>query len=134
MDTLSAPFIASPTPIAIATAASTSPTISGGPFGSWSAIAVPHSWGTMSSGQGAEGMIIGLANFLLSYATLIIGITAVFMLIIAGMRYITSGGDTDKAQKARATLIHAVIGIIIIVSAFSIVKFAIGLAGSLAAQ
>jgi hypothetical protein len=47
---------------------------------------------------------------LLSY---IIGIAAVIMIIFAGFRYVTSGGDSGSVKNAKNTLIYAIVGLAI---------------------
>ena len=83
---------------------------------------------------GATGLnVIGLANTILNTATLLIGIIAVFFLIYSGFQYITAGGDAEKVKKARAGIVNAVIGIIIVVAAFFIIRFAIGIGNQVTA-
>jgi hypothetical protein len=43
----------------------------------------------------------------------IIAFLAIFGLIVSGIMYITAGGDTDKAEKARHNIVWIVIGILI---------------------
>ena len=64
-----------------------------------------------------------LGNNVLSILLLISGILAVFYLMYAGFLFISSAGNPETAKKARTAIIQAVIGIIIIVSAFAIVRF-----------
>lgn len=42
------------------------------------------------------------------------GVGAVLVLIYGGFLYITAGGDGDKAEKGKKTIVGAIIGIIII--------------------
>ena len=65
------------------------------------------------------------ANYLLTITSLLAGILAVYSLIYSGILFITSGGNQERSKRARANLIHTIIGIIIIVSTFFIVKLAI---------
>ena len=53
------------------------------------------------------------------------GIIAVIMLIIGGIRYVTSGGDAKKVTDAKNTVLYAIIGLIISFLAFAIVNFVI---------
>jgi len=71
--------------------------------------------------------IASLANTVIDYFLYIAGIVAVIMLVWYGFQYITAGGDGERVKKARAGIINAVIGIIIIVAAFFIIRVAIGL-------
>ncbi|MBQ3348367.1 hypothetical protein IJJ36_04030 [Candidatus Saccharibacteria bacterium] len=55
----------------------------------------------------------------------IVGIVAVIMLIIGGIRYVVSGGDAKKVTDAKNTVLYAIIGLIICFLAFAIVNFVI---------
>jgi hypothetical protein len=59
--------------------------------------------------------------------TLIAGIAAIIFLIYYGILYITSQGNADKTKIARAGIINAVIGIIIITAAYAIIRLAVTL-------
>lgn len=53
------------------------------------------------------------------------GIVAVIMVIVSGFRYVTSGGDANKASSARNGVIYAIVGLIIVAFAQVIVQFAL---------
>lgn len=55
------------------------------------------------------------------WLTGIIGVIAVIFLIIGGLMYITAGGDQNRIAAAKATLTNAVIGIVIIILANTII-------------
>lgn len=55
----------------------------------------------------------------------IVGIIAVIMLIIGGIRYVVSGGDAKKVTDAKNTVLYAIIGLVICFLAFAIVNFVI---------
>ena len=61
--------------------------------------------------------------------SLIIGIASVLYVVYAGIQYILSAGNPDKVKLARATLINAIIGIIIVVGAYFFIKIAISAGG-----
>lgn len=52
----------------------------------------------------------GILNILSS----VVGVAAVFMIILGGLRYITSGGDPEKVKTAKKTLIYAIVGLAIV--------------------
>ena len=54
------------------------------------------------------------------------GLIAVIFIIIGGVNYMTSTGDTNKIQKAKNTILYSVIGLIVCALAYAIVNFAIG--------
>lgn len=59
----------------------------------------------------------------LSVVFAIIGIIAVIMIVIGGVNYMTSQGDSQKVQKAKNTILYGIIGMIIALLSFAIVNF-----------
>lgn len=76
---------------------------------------------------------LGLANQdlkvtvarLINVAMGLLGIVAVVIILIGGFKWMTSGGDEEKAGDARKLIFAGVIGLAIILSAFAIAKFVI---------
>ena len=56
----------------------------------------------------------------------IIGAVSVIMLIIGGIRYTVSGGDSAAVKGAKDTILYAIVGIIVAILAFAVVNFVIG--------
>jgi hypothetical protein len=50
------------------------------------------------------------------------GVGLFIMLIIGGYGFLFSGGDPKKLEKARGTLTNAIIGIVVIVTAYLIIR------------
>ena len=65
-----------------------------------------------------------LATKIITIALTLAAILAVLYIMYAGFQYITSAGNADRAKSARNGIINAVIGIVIIMAAFMIVRFA----------
>ncbi len=55
--------------------------------------------------------------------SLVIGVIAVIMIMIGGLRYITSSGDPASTKSARDTILYAVIGLVVVALAQIIVRF-----------
>lgn len=55
-----------------------------------------------------------------------LGIVLLGYMIYAGFLWMTSGGESDKAEQARTMITNAIIGLIIIVAAFAISTFVLG--------
>jgi len=70
---------------------------------------------------GNNGLISTVAN-IVAWAT---GVTAVFMIIFSGFRFITAGGDSAKISSARNTILYSTIGLVVVVLARIIVSFVI---------
>lgn len=70
---------------------------------------------------GTGGIFKTIVNVLL----FIIGAISVIMLIIGGIRYTVSGGDSSAVTAAKNTILYAVVGIIVAILAYAIVNFVI---------
>lgn len=53
----------------------------------------------------------------------IIGVIAVIMIMVGGFRYITAGGESGKVSSAKTTITFAIVGLIIVALAQSLVRF-----------
>jgi hypothetical protein len=60
---------------------------------------------------------------IINILSVLVGIIAVIMIILAGFRYVTSGGDSARVAGAKSTLLYAIIGLIIVALAQVIVRF-----------
>lgn len=69
--------------------------------------------------DGSDGLITRVVNILL-WA---IGVISVIMIIIGGIRYATSNGDSNNAKSAMNTIMYAVVGLVIAIFAYAIVNF-----------
>ena len=54
------------------------------------------------------------------------GVIAVVYIIVAGIQYVTSSGDPGKASKALKTIIFALVGLVIVVTAAILTNFVLG--------
>lgn len=75
--------------------------------------------GSLSSGEDVRVTAGRFIQFALSF----LGILAVILVMYAGFLWMSSGGDEEKITKARAILKNGVIGLIIILSAWTITTF-----------
>ena len=56
----------------------------------------------------------------------IAGIIAVIVIIVAGLMYATSSGDSGRVAKAKNLLTYAIVGLVVVMSAFVITNFVVG--------
>ena len=68
-----------------------------------------------------QGLFKTITNVLL----FIIGAVSVIMLVIGGIRYTISGGDSNQVQGAKNTILYAIVGIIVAILAYAVVNFVI---------
>lgn len=57
----------------------------------------------------------------------IVGIISVVMIIVGGLRYTTSGGDSGAVTGAKNTIVFAVVGLLVAFLAFAIVNWVLDL-------
>jgi len=53
----------------------------------------------------------------------VIGILAVGFIVFGGIKYITAAGDPSKLTAAKNTVLYAIIGLVVAISAFAITSF-----------
>ena len=52
-----------------------------------------------------------------------IGAISVIVIIVAGLRYVVSGGNAASVQGAKNTLLYAIVGLVVSISAYAIVNY-----------
>lgn len=72
----------------------------------------------------ADQLPIVITN-ILNGVIAVTGLVSVIFVIVGGANYMSSSGETAKLQKARNTILYALIGMAICVLAFAIVNFVI---------
>jgi hypothetical protein len=64
-----------------------------------------------------------IIRLIINIFSLIVGVISVVMIIIGGLKYITSGGDSGNVSGAKNTILYAVIGLVVVALAQVIVRF-----------
>lgn len=78
------------------------------------------------------GYITTITSNILQVGLVLAGALAVIYLLYMGIQYITSAGNPERAKVARAGVINAIIGIIIIISAFFLIRLGVSFGNSVA--
>ncbi len=73
----------------------------------------------LAGSPGFADVMRDVINFLLY----LIGIISVIVIIIGGLRYVTSAGNSSQVSGAKDTILYAVVGLIVAISAYAIVNF-----------
>ena len=79
---------------------------------------------------------LGKANFtdtitsIINVALGLLGVVAVVIILVAGFKWMTAGGNDDKVTEARKMLFAGIIGLAIILSAWAIARFALNNLGT----
>ena len=81
---------------------------------------------TQTEGTTANKKINNIITTVINLFSLVVGVVAVIMIIIGGLKYITSGGDSGNITGAKNTILYAVIGLVVVALAQFIVKFVLG--------
>lgn len=75
-----------------------------------------------AQGDNAQSMIQKVINILLY----VLGIIAVIMIIVGGIRYTTSNGDSSALTSAKNTILYSVVGLVVAILSYAIVNFVVG--------
>lgn len=63
-------------------------------------------------------VVARIATLIISFITIL----GIIFLVYGGILYVTSGGDENQAEKAKTTILYALIGLFIAASAYAIEK------------
>lgn len=75
-----------------------------------------------SKNDSADKIITNVINTIL----VVLGMIAVIMIIIGGIRYTTSNGDSGSVKSAKDTILYSVVGLVVAILSFAIVNFVVG--------
>jgi len=70
---------------------------------------------------GPNGVITKVANIV----AFVVGIAAVIAIIIGGLQYVLATGDPQRINNAKNTILYALVGLVVVVAARSIIIFVI---------
>lgn len=71
-------------------------------------------------------LFLNIVQALLNFS----GVVALFFVILAGFKFITSSGDPKQVEGARQTLTYAIIGLVVILLSFFIINLIAGITGT----
>lgn len=78
--------------------------------------------GPFGTGKGAE-IIAELIGKFLNLAFMVGGLILLIMIIVSGIQWMLAGGDKEAISKAQGRLTSALIGFIVLASAYAIIGF-----------
>lgn len=78
------------------------------------------------SGDDQVGNVISSVIDILS---VVVGIAAVITIIVGGLKYITSSGDSSSVNSAKNTILYAMVGLAVVVLSQIIARFVLDRAG-----
>jgi len=77
-----------------------------------------------------DGNVLGFTttvSAVINYLIGFLGLIALVVVLVGGFKWMTAGGDEKKVKAAKDTLIAGVVGLIIVLSAWVIVRFVLGI-------
>ena len=82
----------------------------------------------LSTGSGVfdNKDLMGTLTIIINVVVGVVGFVAVAMIVMGGISFATSQGDTSKVAKARNTILYGVVGLVVALLAFAIVNFVLG--------
>jgi len=84
---------------------------------------VKEAAGCNSTGSTTETVLQNSIRPIINTVLGVVGVIAVFVIVVAGINMSASQGDPGKVAKARQTIIFAIIGLAIALLAFAIINF-----------
>ncbi|OGJ42129.1 hypothetical protein A3B60_00645 [Candidatus Peregrinibacteria bacterium RIFCSPLOWO2_01_FULL_39_12] len=80
----------------------------------------------VSGATGGETTLRGLILTIVNYFLGFLGLLAVIMVIYGGVTYVSSAGNDEAVGKAKKIIMYALIGIVIILLSFVLVRMVLG--------
>ncbi len=94
--------------------------------GSNLSAADPQGCDPEASSEEATNTVDGIITTVINIFSLVVGVVSVIMIIIGGLKYITSGGDSGNVSGAKNTILYAIVGLVVVALAQIIVQFVLG--------
>jgi len=66
----------------------------------------------------AREFVVNVTNFILSF----LGLAAIVVVIYGGVLYVTAGGESEKADKGKKSIMYAMMGIVIVLISYALVN------------
>jgi hypothetical protein len=76
------------------------------------------------------GKITGIVRTVINLLSIIVGVAAVIMIIVGGLKYVTSQGESSATASAKNTILYAIIGLVIAAIAQFLVHYVLSKAGA----
>ncbi len=77
----------------------------------------------VSSDPNDKKTVTDVIKTVIEILSFIVGALAIIMIIVGGIRYVTSGGDANSISAAKNTILYAIVGLVIAVLAEAMVRF-----------
>ena len=67
----------------------------------------------------------GIFQIIVNVILFIVGAVAVIMIVIGGVRYTVSNGDSNAVTGAKNTIMYAIVGLVVAIVAYALVNFVV---------
>lgn len=84
---------------------------------------IPAAYGESSKPTDVRGIVANIIKAILG----LLGTIFIVLLVVAGFKYMTAGGNEDQIKDAKKQILNALIGLVIIMAAYAITLFVIKL-------
>lgn len=79
-----------------------------------------------NAGSTPDDPVVKTLRGITTIVATIAGAGAILLILVGSIQYITSGGDSNKINNAKNTIVYALIGVLVIALAATIIEFVIG--------
>lgn len=79
--------------------------------------------GSATGKNGSGDELVPMIKTVINVLIFVVGIIAVIMIIVGGLRYTVSNGESAQLKAAKDTVMYSVIGLVVAIMAFAIVNF-----------
>lgn len=93
------------------------------PAVSYASPATQIQQGVNSVNDGTKTDLASSFKTIINVILFILGAISVIMIVIGGVRYTVSGGDSSSTKGAKDTILYAVVGLVVAMLAYAIVNF-----------
>ena len=76
-------------------------------------------------GSGGDNELKGGLRDIINILLYVIGAIAVIMIVVGGIKYTISNGDSAQIKSAKDTILYAVVGLVVALLAYAIVNFVV---------
>ena len=77
----------------------------------------------VKNGADSERTLTDLITKIINLTSVVVAVVAVIMIMVGGLRYVTSAGKADSAASAKNTIMYALIGLVVVALGQIVVHF-----------
>jgi multisubunit Na+/H+ antiporter MnhB subunit len=79
----------------------------------------------IGGGEADSKGLTDLIQIIVNVLLFLLGAIAVIMIVLGGIKYTTSNGDSSQLTSAKNTILYAVVGLVVAILAYAIVNFVV---------